>query len=545
MPKILHILTILMLILAFSCNSSSPTDEALSRAEYIMDERPDSALALLNTIDSSQLSNDARKARFWLLHAQAMDKNYLSIVNDSMLDFALKYYTKQKDNKKIILSTYYKGIYQRTNEDYTLAILSFMKVHDIAIKSRLWFWAGMASSNISDIYCNSYNNDESYLYAKDEYHNFKRCNKQPHLNYALLDIANSAYNNKSFYEALKYTKQLLDSATKYKDNYLEYRANQIMGMTFISQKKFNDAINRYRIICKDINATKTDSMYLCLAYIYSGDIAKATELSNSISDHSSIIYQQTSYMILKSKKSYREALSHLELVDSLTNKTLGKEINQNFTRPIQYYYEMENKLGEANLKNARTKLVLSSIIAISLIAFILVLFYCYAAKQRRSIENKVILAEQLQIQLTEQTAEKAQAIHTIKELLATKYDLFEKLCTIVASSSDSNTAKHKIANSVTQLIDQLSIRSEKIDEIEKNVNKIYNNIFLKFRTDFPNLKDVDYRLYLYCILGFSNTVICFLLKEDKISAVYDRKRRLKNKIRQIEPSEAEKYLNFI
>ena len=110
--------------------------------------------------------------------------------------------------------------------------------------------------------------------------------------------------------------------------------------------------------------------------------------------------------------------------------------------------------------------------------------------------------------------------------------------------SDSKSAKRKIADSVTVLIESLSIRSDKIVELESEVNALYDNLFAEFRKDLPSLKDVDYRLYLFSILGFSNTAISLFLKEDRVSAVYDRKRHLKDRIKRLDPLKRDRYLSI-
>jgi hypothetical protein len=98
---------------------------------------------------------------------------------------------------------------------------------------------------------------------------------------------------------------------------------------------------------------------------------------------------------------------------------------------------------------------------------------------------------------------------------------------------------------VTSIIDNLSVRSEKIEELENQVNDMYDNLFIRFRSDMPNLKEADYRLYLFLILRISNSAISLFLKEDKINAVYDRKRRLKDKIKKLDKVKSKEYLSYI
>jgi len=98
---------------------------------------------------------------------------------------------------------------------------------------------------------------------------------------------------------------------------------------------------------------------------------------------------------------------------------------------------------------------------------------------------------------------------------------------------------------VIALIDQFNVDSTKFYVLEDLVNKGYNNIMSDLKTDLPNIKNIDYALFLYSILGFSISSISIFFKEDKISSIYDRKRRLKDKIKKLEPSKSERYLKLL
>lgn len=67
----------------------------------------------------------------------------------------------------------------------------------------------------------------------------------------------------------------------------------------------------------------------------------------------------------------------------------------------------------------------------------------------------------------------------------------------------------------------------------------------RFKAAFPDLKDADYKLFLFLTLGFSIPAITLLLREDKIEAVYNRKARLKTKIKKFGGTDAGDFLKTI
>ena len=62
---------VLVLCAVLSCSDDTAVMEELDRAEAVMEAHPDSALALLDTLDRSRLRTRGAKARHALLYSQA------------------------------------------------------------------------------------------------------------------------------------------------------------------------------------------------------------------------------------------------------------------------------------------------------------------------------------------------------------------------------------------------------------------------------------------------------------------------------------------
>ena len=95
------------------------------------------------------------------------------------------------------------------------------------------------------------------------------------------------------------------------------------------------------------------------------------------------------------------------------------------------------------------------------------------------------------------------------------------------------------------MVDRFS-SDETIRELEQTVDKYQSGLIAEFRTDLPSLKPADYRLFLFSTLGFSTSAISVFLKEEKLDAVYNRKSRLKAKIKKLDSETARtKYLSYL
>lgn len=66
---------------------------------------------------------------------------------------------------------------------------------------------------------------------------------------------------------------------------------------------------------------------------------------------------------------------------------------------------------------------------------------------------------------------------------------------------------------------------------------------LHLKKDFPKLKEEDYRLFLYLMFGFSARSISLFMGE-KIEVVYNRKSRLKSKIKNSNATLKNEYLEY-
>ena len=81
-------------ILLYSCDAYDVQHKLYDVESYIM-ERPDSALAVLDSMDRSCLTSDRLSAHHALLHAMALDKNFIDVIDDSIASVAVEYFSKK------------------------------------------------------------------------------------------------------------------------------------------------------------------------------------------------------------------------------------------------------------------------------------------------------------------------------------------------------------------------------------------------------------------------------------------------------------------
>lgn len=545
MHHIISFIAIAIILLLPSCGGRSNVSATLDSAETLMETDPDSALFLLEQLDTDSLTGKSDRALYAMLFTEALDKNQMKPTDDSLISIASDYYDRSSDNLRQVISNYYHGRVHFHNGNYNKALVTFFKSKRLAEESYLPFWAGMSCRGISDIYNESFNSAEEVKFALMEYDYIRQSGKQPYLNYALSDLAGAYINSREFDKASPIIDQMVDSAMKWEDANLYYMAQKYRVLVLLKHNDYSNAESIITEICQSDYADTTDSLYLSLALAETGRVDEAATLLNDISDDGSPIRNNVKYIVYHYAGNTTAMISQLEYIDSVTSSIFTERINSNLTGSLVDYFELNSKLEEARRKASQITAILISFCL--LILFSMAVFFAIRQNRRnkKTIEDKVVLAEQLQESLKLSNLKNSEAATLIKELSSSQYELLEQLIEIALQSKDQKVMRRRIADTVTKLFENLSIRSEKIEELEKKVDSRYNNLFTEFRSDLPNLKEADYMLYLFSVLGLSNAAISLFLKVDNINSVYERKRRLKNKIRQLGEPQSTKYLSHL
>lgn len=112
------ILTLFALLCVFAyCGRNDKIDECLNKAESCMSDAPDSALAILESMDSVHFDSRGQNARYALLKSMALDKNYIDRTDDSLVNIAVNYYSHRFNALYEFKSYYYQArIYQNAGQ---------------------------------------------------------------------------------------------------------------------------------------------------------------------------------------------------------------------------------------------------------------------------------------------------------------------------------------------------------------------------------------------------------------------------------------------
>lgn len=126
MNKLLYIFLFFFLFLGCRKNDT-PVWRTLKQAEACMNQYPDSAFRLLQTVPMVGSLYGKERAKYSLLYVQACDKLKNYVENDSLIRFAVDYYQGKGQNLDAAKSYFYLGTVFRNVNDYASAVEAYLE----------------------------------------------------------------------------------------------------------------------------------------------------------------------------------------------------------------------------------------------------------------------------------------------------------------------------------------------------------------------------------------------------------------------------------
>ncbi|MDE6179302.1 MAG: hypothetical protein K2F86_09055 [Duncaniella sp.] len=124
---VLLLLMPLYILALVGCGGRSRAMQRMDAAEELMPLRPDSSLAILDSIPSESLSGPAEAARYALLKSIAFDKNYIDTTTFDVIQPAVDYYLKHGTADEKLRTCHYQGLIYVHRGELDLAMQTFLK----------------------------------------------------------------------------------------------------------------------------------------------------------------------------------------------------------------------------------------------------------------------------------------------------------------------------------------------------------------------------------------------------------------------------------
>ena len=534
----------LFLLLMTGCKERPEVTASLDRAEALMESAPDSALTLLQSLDTETFLRRSTHARHALLFTQAQDKNYIDETNDSLISIAVDYYRQHGDVRPRFLSLYYNGRVLTNAGDHLNAMLSYAEAEELVDELRDNYYTGLLYTQMGDAYGEYYDFPKSLeAYQKAEKH-YYTADKGLHYLYALVNQS-IIYRNLNDYAMSDSLLHFVLKEAEIIENFsLQKLVLGDLVMLYIEQERFTKAMDWYEkelipLVGEDYGSS-TFMGNLAQMYAFNHNfvnvekcVKKGWEYAENRTD-SANMYIIASYIYhLQGKED--EAYQYLQKGVSLQNHSVLQALQQPVLTAQRDYlsekleFEIYRSMMEERLRTLSV-LFFSLLLLVIIFAFNRIMKKKKATidklgkeKKRVESENRILLQ-----QLDEGKKESAVTMKMLKDEIVRK----EKNSN--AEFAEMLLKLERGENIIDNLQQKLAQKEESRQGMEVLVRKLENDIRMNaatiecLRVELETLQNENCRRRLQNITLLKNDLehiaeIVFLHKENDYNDEKERK----------------------
>ena len=481
---ILYIGIILLLLGITGCRKHYPVAEKLLQAEAVMNEHPDSALNLLKGIDQTELQTQAHHARYALLYSQALDKNYIDLTSDSLINIAVDYYKDRDDVRAKFLSYYYLGrIYTNAN-NLTQATLAYMEAEQLVDELGDDYAAGLLYEQIGLIYRSYYDFPKSLQAYQQAIEHYTKANRPFHKIYNTFSVSDIYRNTQKEDAAYQTLKTALAESRKLNDQSLIKSCINNLIAVCIDLEKWEEATKWYQEYQKNYSRNyPTIAFYGYIARLYAKNrnfkeafmlLDEIWKNAQNLQDSINLYYAES--QVHQMNGSWEEAYRSMDKSVSHQNKIVRESLQQPVLTTQNNYLNQELEFKAYKLRIEKTLRTVS----ISLISFIAVVTIFliwrklrkgYLSKLKKlKIENGIQIEKiQLEAEEREQSLQSIVRLleHKLKEEEYLSSQNMDKLRTELEATQHHIKESQKVQQEMSNYIKELCQQKQTLkDELE-------------------------------------------------------------------------------
>lgn len=550
------IIFLLMSFLLVSCDNRQ-TKSLLQDVETYIQERPDSALRVLRKVDSLTLNTKALRARYSVLFAMALDKNYIDTTALSILEPTVAYYEKFGSPKDKMLSYYYLGRIYSNRKDYPNAVIYYLQALRESSEDD-YYHRGLIFEAATDAYNASFNDEEELRNSILAYECFEKIGDKD-LDLSLYKVAQAYHNNERF-DVADSLYSLVYSGKDSTSRLALYAMEDLVSNDLYQEKQDVERdLELLEYVAEHRGNLSLESYYeYAYLLLLAGKESEAENILSQLSNREANgKTMEIRYRIAECKGQNEEALALLKSMLSHQNDVVKKKLAQSVFKAQSDYYRLTAEVSEqkSTISNQRSIIIL--ITGLMIIALLYVIFMkrkstLIREKDRltQAVEESERLLETVRNRANEEKSEREKDIldlksrnereqDKIKDLREMYVALYQKRFSEIGKYYDAASshrlesikekAYHDVISSTQALFEEIASGSEGQKKFEARINADLDDIVSKIRSDFPKLKDDDIRFICYLIVGFDTSTISFLMDISKEN-VRVKKHRLREKL---------------
>lgn len=540
----------LVLLLLASC-ASRRTAATLDDVETYIQFSPDSALAIIRTIDTTTLTTRSLRAHYALLHAMALDKNWIDTTDVNVVMPAVDYYAKHGTADQKMKAYYYLGRIQYNGHDPNSAIISYTQAEIVSGESQDEGFKGLLALAMSDIYKNAHYADKEQEYVEKGMDLLQRAKDTARYNLSIGLLAMAYQEKNEWGMADSLYRQVIELAQR------DTAAMRMFLVRYAAMKVVQPdvdpkgAINLLNRLYSDYKASLSIKAYGIYAYASAldGDIKTCDAILALLNDQPEQSRRDSryyEYLIASLRGDYSKANQILTSIYSEQDENVDRMLNNSITKALQDFYQEE--AVEAKHKTQVQRLSFSIIIlGLSLVlgAFV---FWSIRKRERERIaaDNLIRIAEEANTLLAQTKSEFTSLQQSYIQLFRNQFDTVSSLCKTYMKNQGKpeETRKTAVYGKVKDIIAFIGKDKKQQELFEEQINHDLNNIVARLKADLGKVSEEDSRFICYTIAGFDPNIVATFLNLS-LTNVYTKRSRLRDRIRQLDSPYKDEYLRVL
>lgn len=535
MKKSSLILMAAVVLAAMSCGGSG-ADGVLDRAEAIMNERPERALEMLDSLAVSGVRGKSVEARLSLLRSMALDKNAMDTADVSIVLPAVRYYGRRGDELRKAQAYFYYGRILQNGGDDEAALEAISKAELYAERTDDLYLRGLIADSMGQYFEQEYEFKTAislYLKALDY---FKDVDNSLNMRYMHESLSRVYIILDNTSEALDHARVAMDIAELDGNPEDIIETSLKLAYVYYSEEQYEPAIELFdRVVDTYCNGILPQSYYMLLSQIYYslGNMQDARLYAESLLDDEDVA--PGAYALL----------SRIEEADGnykKSNEYLNELIKENFDDVLSI---KEASIHEADMRYKNRELVriieerdiriryITLIWSLSILTVIAIALSVVQTRRRQLQKKDAELNEYRNRVTTMQ--EYSRILEKIKdsvpekdELIESQINILNRLMNILVHSQEE--IKLTFYNEFLNLTHKSEEGSSAMKAVFLHSFEVqYPEVRRTLKYNYPALTDKDIDLYSLIGLGCSTSVIAYLYTTSE-SYIYNCRMSLRKKL---------------
>ncbi len=542
------VILLIVVLLSFSSCGKREAQMALDQAEQCMNAHPDNALAIIHAIDTTTLTTPKLRAHYALLHAMALDKNWIDTTDVNVVMPAVEYYDQHPSGIRRAKAWYYLGRIQQNGNDRQEASISFLKAERYAEASDDSDFKGLVCLAMSTIYSQTHLHEESLKYSERAHSFFVEAGDTTNATSALFGMT-LEYNNLERYAEADSLYQILLASNHL---YPNLRGDLLCGYALhcvTNKEEYAQAITYFEEALSSTGSLPKMNFWGAYAYALfrTGNEKRADKIFNQLKANTNS-FNKYIFTTWKSRADafagdYPSAYQLLKEASDIQDNNVRDVLKQSAVKAQKDFLEQMNLESE---QAARKRQSIAWGCSLLLFALILFLILYFKRRNEQSKQDRIALLDafkNLTTQISRNKEERARIRGQYIEICQSYFNQIGRMNEILQQYTDQS--ENNLYLSLKSAVHQIESDDESQQQFEALLNNSFDNVMLHFREVFPKKKEPYYRLVSFFFAGFDTATILVFLPNYNMHNIHVEKSRLRQAIAKTESPYREQFLQLL